>query len=101
MDSIVAIVLAVFASTGFWSFLADYLKNRKKTFSAGDRLLLGIAHNIIHERCNELLAQGYMTSDDYDTLQSIVAPYIEMGGNGSGKKKYEQCMSLPIREENE
>lgn len=99
MENVITIVVAVFASTGFWSFLGDYLRNRKKACSAGDRLLLGIAHNIIHERCNEYLVKGYMTSDDYDTLQSIVAPYIEMGGNGSGKKKYEQCLSLPIREE--
>lgn len=96
-DNIITIAVAVFASTGFWQFLSEYIKHKRKGKTAMERLVVGIAHDRIHFLCKAFLKQGYMTEDDYDTLESITGPYFEMGGNGSGRKLYEQAKNLPIR----
>ena len=98
-SSIVTIVVAIFASTGFWEFLKEWWKAKNKKKSVEDELLLGIAHDRIHFLCKRYLQQGYLTTDDYDNLKSIYEPYKQMGGNGSGKKLFEACEALPLREE--
>lgn len=96
-ESIVTIAAAVFASTGLWQFLGEWIRARYGKKTVMERLLIGIAHDRIHYLCKAYLKQGYMSEDDYDNLESIVGPYLEMGGNGSGKKLYEQARTLPIR----
>lgn len=97
MEILITIAVAVFASTGFWSFLGDWIKTRYGKRTVLDRLVLGIAHDRIHFLCTQHLRKGWVTPDEYDTLQSIVTPYLEMGGNGSGKRLYEEVKKLPIK----
>lgn len=40
-ETIVTIVLAIFASSGFWTFVKTVYENTKKKQSAENRLLLG------------------------------------------------------------
>ena len=69
-SSIVTIVVAIFASTGFWEFLKEWWKTKNKKKSVEDELLLGIAHDRIHFLCKRYLQQGYLTTDDYDTSRA-------------------------------
>lgn len=96
-DGLITIAIAVFASTGFWNFLNEFIKTKSKKKSVADRVLLGMAHDRIHFLCKSYIRQGYMSEEDYDTLKSIADPYLEMGGNGSGKKLWEQAQKLPIK----
>lgn len=97
-ENIITVLVAVFASQGLWTFLGDFLRQRwgKKTIL--ERLVLGMAHDRLHFLCSKYIKEGSMTADDYDTLKSIAEPYLEMGGNGSGKRLYDQAMALPIKE---
>lgn len=98
MDEISAlqIALTIFGSMGFWNLITEIIKSKTKKKSVEQRLLLGIAHDRIHYLCNQYKKRGCMTEDEIDTLESIVKPYLEMGGNGSGARLYNDCMKLPI-----
>lgn len=96
-ELLTTIALAVFASTGFWNFLSDWIKSKAKRKTVADRVLLGLAHDRIHYLCKAYIRRGYMSEEEFDTLKSVVDPYLEMGGNGSGKQLWEQAQKLPIK----
>ena len=100
-EMIVTIICAIFASTGFWSCINLFIQ-KKQTKSDGDRaekeLLLGLAHDRLYALCTEYIADGSISSAEYDNLQYIAGPYLRAGGNGTGKKLYEQVEKLPIRD---
>ena len=100
-EMIVAIVCAIFASTGFWSCVNLVIQKRQaKTDGnkAERELLLGLAHDRLYTLCTEYITRGYITSDEYDNLQYIAKPYLRAGGNGTGKKLYDETDKLPIRD---
>lgn len=95
-DQMLAVILAVFASNGLWSFLGDYLRQKFGRKTMVERLVLGMAHDRLHFLCEKYISKGGLTPDEFDTLKSIAEPYLEMGGNGSGRKLYDQASALPI-----
>lgn len=96
---IVSIVVAVFASTGFWAFLNSVLlrKNDKKT--ASDKVLLSLSHDKLFYLCTTYIRKGYMSSDEYENLEYLFKAYVELGGNGLIKKLHEQAFKLPIKDD--
>ena len=95
---IIAIIAAVFGSTGFWSWLTT--RNRKK--SAETRLLMGIAYSKIIDRCNEYLQRGYVDTDEFHELEHyLYQPYADMGGNGTAEKLFLDVSKLPVTQPKE
>ena len=94
IEYVVTIIVAVFASTGFWSWLS----NKTQGKSARDRLLVGIAHDRIVTLGEMYIQRGWITKDEYETLKELYEPYIKLGGNGSGKKIMAEVEKLPIHE---
>ena len=100
-EMIVTIICAVFASTGFWSCINMVIQKRQaKTADnkAERELLLGLAHDRLYTLCTAYITRGYITSDEYDNLQYIAKPYLRAGGNGTGKKLYEETDKLPLKD---
>lgn len=100
-EMIVTILCAVFASTGFWSVINLIIQGRqarRNDSRAEKELLLGLAHDRLYCLCAEYIARGYITSDEYDNLQYIAKPYFRAGGNGTGKKLFEEADKLPLRD---
>ncbi len=94
----VTIVGAIFASTGFWTFLIYMFKRRDKHISAEGRMLRGLAHDRICFLGASYIQQGYVTKDDYENLYDyLYVPYTELGGNGAVKKVMLEVEKLPIR----
>lgn len=91
---VVPIVLAIFASNGFW----QYVMSRKKAKSAETELLIGLAHDRIYELCEKYIERGYVTTSEYDNLMYLYRPYDRCGGNGTGKKLMERVDELPMKE---
>ena len=72
IDIIVPLVVAVFGSTGFWS----WVQSRGKKKSAEARLLLGIAYSEIIRRSEHYIHQGYIAVDEYNELNRyLYEPY--------------------------
>ena len=99
MTLIGSIVVAIFASTGFWVFLT-YLVQRKDTkCSAESQMLKGLGHDRICYLGEGYIKRGYITKDEYENLYGyLYLPYKKLGGNGTAEKIVKDVSNLPIRE---
>lgn len=98
IDIIVTLIVAVFGSTGFWT----WLQSRSKKKSAETRLLMGLAYSEIINRADACLSRGWVEVDEYNELDRyLYRPYAEMGGNGTAQKLMNEVRNLPTRKEAE
>lgn len=96
IDMIITLAVAVFGSTGFWSWLVS--RSNKK--SAESRLLLGIAYGKIIQTSERYIEQGYIHTDEYNELyRYLYQPYKDMGGNGTAEKLMDEVRHLPTSKE--
>lgn len=92
IDIIVTLAVAVFGSTGFWT----WLMNRNKKKSAEARLLMGLAYSEIIRRSEHYIHRGYIETDEYNELNKyLYQPYLDMGGNGTAEKLMSEVRQLP------
>lgn len=95
-DIIVTLAVAVFGSTGFWT----WLQNRGKKKTAEAWLLMGLAYSEIIRRSEQYIKRGYITTDEYNELSRyLFEPYREMGGNGTAQKLMAEVQNLPTTKE--
>lgn len=97
-DLATTIIVAVFASTGFWAFLT-HLLNAK---SGQRKMLRGLGHDRILWLGMAYIKRGYITRYEYENLVDyLYKPYKELGGNGTAERVIEEIKRLPIREKTE
>ncbi|MBO4543526.1 MAG: hypothetical protein J5725_10150 [Bacteroidales bacterium] len=98
-DVILALVAAVFGSTGLWTLVSTIWQHRSKKISTEGKMLRGLAHDRICELGSRYLKQGYITKDQYENLHDyLFIPYHDLGGNGTAEKITEDVKRLPIKE---
>ena len=92
------IILTVFtsllASSGLWAFLGTRLERN----SAERELIVGIGHIELVFFGMQYIERGWITRDEYDTMQGLYKPYVKLGGNGSGTKIMKELEKLQIRD---
>lgn len=93
-ELIVAVMVAVFGSTGFWAVIQTVVINRQhKKEVKNDKLnaiskgVLATLHKELNELCDIIIEQEYVTQSQFEDLQYMSAPYIELGGDGTLEKK--------------
>lgn len=95
-DSLVAVIVAVFASSGFWAFIM----NRQKQNTAEQQLILGIGYYSICDLAGRYIARGHITRQEYaDFNKYLYEPYIAKGGDGTAERLKMELDKLPIKEE--
>ena len=72
-DIIVTLAVAVFGSTGFWS----WMQNRSKKKSAESRLLMGIAYSEIIRRCEHYIHRGYIETEEFKELNQYLNQFLK------------------------
>lgn len=92
------IIVAVFASTGFWTLVTNIYNKRSSQHSAETKLLLGVAHNMIFDKCERYLRRGWVTPEELDDLIYIYTPYSDTGGNGTAKLMVERVKQMPVKQ---
>ena len=95
---LITVLGAVFASTGFWTLINNIYQQKIRKRSAEQRALIGLLHERIFERCEEVIDRGYISREEYENLEYLYKPYIEMGGNGTAKRLFEEVNRMPIKE---
>lgn len=89
----VAVITAVFASSGFWLYVSKLKENK----DAKDKLLMGLAHDRITYLATRCIRKNYVTQEEYENLVVyLYLPYKEMGGNGRAEKLIKLVDSLQI-----
>lgn len=88
------ILIAVLASSGFWTLITK-LTDRK---DIKNQMLVGLAHDRILYLGMSYVERGYITQDEYENLHDyLYVPYEKMGGNGSAKRVMNEVEKLPIK----
>lgn len=110
-QDLTALIVALFASTGFWTFCKAVYEHRCEKKKAAEnqvshemvdslrKALLGVMHTMIFSLGNEYVARGELTLDEYDNFKVLYDPYAELGGNGTGKKLMQEIDKLKITDE--
>ena len=91
---ILTIITALLASSGLWAFLGKKLERN----NSERELLVGIGHIELVFFGMQYIERGWITRDEYETMQDLYAPYVKLGGNGSGTKIMKELEKLPIRD---
>lgn len=91
---ILTIITALLASSGLWAFLGKRLERN----NSERELLVGIGHIELVFFGMQYIERGWITRDEYETLQDLYKPYVKLGGNGSGTKIMNEIERLPIKE---
>lgn len=98
-QTLVTIVVSIFASTGFWAFVSLLVQRHDAKLNARDKILLGLAQKQIIEDAEHYLAQGYITAAQYKSLNEyLYRPYKELGGNGTAEKIMMKIDKLEFKE---
>lgn len=93
VQTIIAVVGSVLASSGFWAWL---LAHRDKK-SAKTQMLLGLGHDRIISLCMKYIERGWISQDEYeDLVKYLWTPYSELGGNGTAERVFQAVKKLPI-----
>ena len=96
--TITAIIVAIFASSGFWTFIQTVWTRSSANKSAEQRLILAIAYRQIIDLCDYYMKRGHIAPDEYKELNKyLYEPYAEMGGNGTAARLMDEVKKLPIK----
>lgn len=97
-DTLMTLILAIFASSGFWAFLLAIINKILDRKSAKNKMIKGLGHDRIIFLCEVYLARGWLTTEEFENLHDyLYEPYVKMGGNGTAKKMMAEVEKLPIR----
>ena len=91
---VLTFVTALLASSGLWAFLGSRLERN----NAEKELIIGIGHIELVFFGMQYIERGWITRDEYETMQDLYKPYVKLGGNGSGTKIMKELEKLPIRD---
>ena len=106
IQDIMTLILAIFASSGFWAVITLILQNKysKDNKLSEDQLkmnhmVLGLAHERIITLGMSYIDRGYVTNDEYeDLVKYLYKPYKDLGGNGTAELVVDRVKKLPIHQ---
>lgn len=92
---ITTIVVSIFASTGFWAFVQQFMDRK----SASREMLLGLGRDKLISKCHEYIDQGWIAVEELADLEKyLYTPYRKLGGNGTGEILFNKVNQLPNKE---
>lgn len=99
-ETVVTLVCAIFASTGFWAFITHVMSKHSSKLSNESKLLRGMAHDRICFLGEKYIHQGWITRDDYENLyEYLYIPYRDLGGNGTAARVIQEVQKLPLKKD--
>lgn len=102
-DVITTVIVAIFASSGFWAFVTFLIQSHKAKKTKADthedlqsKMLKGLGHDRIIYLGTQYINRGYITPEEYESLYDyLYIPYRELGGNGTAEKIMNEVKKLP------
>ena len=92
------LIPAIFASQGLWSYILYKAKKRDERHDLRRKADLVILHDLIYRYCQAAIMGGYTSFGEFDNVTALYQVYEEIGGNGTGKKLYDEFSKLPKKE---
>jgi hypothetical protein len=92
---VVALLIGVLGSAGFWS----YIQHKDKSRSATNRALMGLVYDKLMFLGLRYLERGWITKDEYEDYRKyFFEPYKDLGGNGTAERIMDEISRLPIKQ---
>lgn len=99
------IVIAIIGSGALSALIAGIFQcvnNRSNNRRSANKLLLGIAYQMIIESAEFHIKRGYIATDEFNELNRyLFEPYKAAGGDGTAEKLMEEVRKLPTGGEND
>lgn len=96
---IIPIIVAIIASTGFWTFLTRQM-DKKDDNSPENQMLKGLAHDRICFLAEHYIERGYINREEFENLHDyLYEPYKRLGGNGTAERLMDAVAQLPLNRE--
>ncbi len=89
------LIPALFASQGFWALILYKVQKKEEKRDLGTKADLAILHDLVYRYCKVAIRRGHTSFDEFDNITELFNVYEELGGNGTGKKLYEEYCKLP------
>ena len=94
-----AIIIAVFASTGLWSFISMLVQRYMERKSDYAMMMRGLGHDRICYLGECYIKRGCIKRDEYQNLVDyLYIPYKKLGGNGTAEKVINEVKQLPLKD---
>lgn len=94
-----AIIIAVFASTGLWSFISMLVQRYMERKSDYAMMMRGLGHDRICYLGESYIRRGWITRDEYENLVDyLYIPYKGLKGNGTAEKIINEVKQLPLKD---
>lgn len=112
-QELITLIVAMFASTGFWAFVRTIYEHRcekkkeaqhKVSYELVEDLrkaLLGVMHSMIFSLGNDYISRDGITLAEYNNFMVLYKPYEKLGGNGTGKKLKDEVEKCKIIDDND
>lgn len=97
MDNITTIVLAIFASTGFWSFISQLINNHKRKKTPQEQMIMAIGRDRLLFLSKSYMKAGFIPDDEYDNFKLMGEAYIALDGNTNVKRKFLEAVELDTK----
>lgn len=88
---IVTIIVAIFASSGFW----DWLKTHRRKMTPYEKVTMGLGREKLNKLSKRYLKQDYIPEDEFESFKELGEAYIDAGGNTMVKELYQDAIELP------
>lgn len=88
--TVVGIIIAVFASSGFWQLVIYKVQSRDKMKTAAERALMYLLRQDLIERCDHWLDKESVPINEWTSIVEENEIYHELGGNGDMKERMEE-----------
>ena len=88
---IVSVIVAIFASTGFW----DWLKTRRKKMTIYEQVTMAMGRDRLNFLSKKHIKNKYIPEDEFESFKELGEAYLEAGGNTMVKELYLEAMKLP------
>lgn len=69
----------------------------KTKLSALEISMKALSHDKIYKLTEEYIDRGWVSLDELDNLEYLYTAYRELGGNGTGEKRYNRVQALPVK----
>lgn len=88
---VVTIIVAIFASSGFW----DWLKSRRKKMTPYEQVTMAIGREKLNKLSKKYIKMEYIPEDEFESFKELGEAYLEAGGNTMVKELYLEAVKLP------
>lgn len=107
------ILITIFGCAGFWTFATEVWKSRTSKEKKQEEMRkmvceaikpieqssLALSKDRLLHLCNTYLKDGCITTAQLESLNTLYEAYVQLGGNGTIKRLYEEVLEMKVEVE--